>query len=79
MADLTIYGTGGLPLMCDTGGCGSPANFVWYGGWDGKPRRCCPAHNPMSLPGALPTGFHGSSLCYACGQPVNVGAMIAHG
>ena len=66
----------GMPMACDT--CGAPADFVWYGSWDGKPRRCCPAHNPMSLPGALPAGFHGSSSCHACGQPVNVGAMI-HG
>ena len=56
----------GLPMACDT--CGAPANFVWYGSWDGKPQRCCPVHNPMSLPGALPMNFTGHTICPTCGK-----------
>ncbi len=68
--DVIINGPNGLPAMCGTEGCGSPANFVWYGNWDGKPRYCCPAHNPMLLSAALPANFTGSTICRACGQPV---------
>jgi hypothetical protein len=65
MLTITDMSTG-LPMVCDT--CGSPANFVWYGNWDGKAVRCCPAHNPMVLPGALPANFTGHTICPACGK-----------
>jgi hypothetical protein len=65
--DLVITDTTtGLPMVCDT--CGAPSNFVWYGSWDGKPVRCCDAHNPMHGTSALPTNFTGHTTCPACGK-----------
>ncbi|HLX52048.1 MAG TPA: hypothetical protein VKS82_27290 [Streptosporangiaceae bacterium] len=58
--------TTGLPMVCDT--CGALADFVWYGGLDGKPKRCCPAHNPMYSTGALPVNFTGHTVCPTCGK-----------
>jgi hypothetical protein len=58
--------TTGLPMVCDT--CGAPASFVWYGGWEGKPVRCCSAHNPMLGPSSLPMNFTGHTTCPTCGK-----------
>ena len=58
----------GLPVVCGIQGCGAPATFVWYGTWNGLPNYTCQAHNPMSLPAALPTNFTGHSICPACGK-----------
>jgi len=62
----TIFNDRGMPVVCDT--CSAPADFVWYGSWDGKPQYCCPAHNPVSLPAALPADFTGHTICPACGK-----------
>jgi hypothetical protein len=55
--------TTGLPMACDT--CGAPSIFIWYG-WDGKPVRCCSAHNPML--GPLLMNLVDPTTCPTCGK-----------
>jgi hypothetical protein len=76
---MTILSEQGVPLICETNGCGTPATSVWSGGWNSKPRRSCHQHNPMhNVAMAMPVNFTSQPLCHACGQPINVGALI-HG
>lgn len=74
MGNITMVSERGVPLMCETEGCGELASSVWSGGWDGTPKRCCGTHNPMAMTTALPPNFTSQSLCHACGQPVRITA-----
>lgn len=68
--NVTIYSPSGYPLMCEQGD--ALASTVWTDTL-GKQHYACQAHNPMSLPGALPYGFSSRSICHACGQPLQFG------
>ena len=71
--NVTVINERGMPLMCEQGD--ALASSVWTDTL-GKPHYACQAHNPMSLPAALPMNFTSRSLCQACGQPVNLGSLI---
>jgi hypothetical protein len=71
--NVTVVAANGMPLMCETEGCGSQASSVWSGSY-GPPRRSCDLHNPWhntAMP--LPLNFTSQSLCQTCGQPVSLG------
>lgn len=75
--NVMILSERGVPLMCETEGCASPASSAWSG-WDGKSRLACERHNPMAnVAVALPLNFTSRPLCHACGQPVSVAQQIA--
>lgn len=80
--DVTIYAPNGLTCMCETEGCLNKATSVWTAtvmanGATGSQRYACDQHNPMvNTAMALPFNFTSRPLCHACGQLVNVGAMI---
>ncbi len=70
---MTVIGSSGLPLICETEGCGALATTVWSSA-AGKQTRACDRHNPMyntAMP--LPLNFTSHTLCHACGQPVRIG------
>jgi hypothetical protein len=72
---IVMYDERGVPLMCETDGCGRVADSVWYGAWHGRPVRACQVHNPMgNVAVPLPVNFTSRTICHACGQPVNFGA-----
>lgn len=81
--NITIYDGSGLPRGCDTEGCRNKATSAWSstiiaGGASGTQHYACDQHNPIAnMAMALPLNFHSQPLCHACGQPVNVGSLIA--
>jgi hypothetical protein len=80
--NVQITGQDGLPVMCGTEGCYSPASTVWTsgviaGGHSAGQRYACDEHNPMSFTAAaLPLNFHSQSICHACGQPASIGNLV---
>ena len=71
---MIIYDTQGLPVICDTEGCGEPAATIWSG-VTGKQTRACNLHNPQASAAIpLPVNFTSHPLCQSCGQPIWIGA-----
>ncbi len=69
---MIIYDKQGLPIICETEGCGAPASTIWSG-MTGQQARACNLHNPwanVAIP--LPMNFTSHSLCHACGQPIRI-------
>ena len=77
MAHVMMLSERGLPLGCETEGCGQLASAVWSDGYSPS-RRACDAHNPMAnIAMSLPWNFTNLPVCHACGQPVSVSSLIA--
>jgi hypothetical protein len=80
--NVTVVDGRGLPLMCETEGCGDKATSAWSGAWSGAfgPRRLsCDRHNPWSATAMpLPLNFTSHSLCHACGQPVPLSSQVVY-
>lgn len=66
--DITMLSERGVPLMCETEGCGQRASSVWSAS---QAARCCAAHSPMAnVAPPLLVKRTSYSLCHACGRPV---------
>ena len=76
MAHVMMLSERGMPLGCETEGCGLGATSAWSDGY-GPSRRACDAHNPMAnIAMSLPWNFTNLPVCHACGQPVSVSSLI---
>ena len=67
--NVTILSDRGGPIMCEQGD--AQASSVWTDTL-GKAHYACQRHDPAYGTAALPWGFTSRSICYACGQPVNL-------